>query len=824
MYPWLVCITVFVAVVILFFYRKSLHEGFKGNVFVDQMKFNEKQETYFHDQIEKGIITNDGLELGELNAALKNPDLDLPNSPDKDFRPYLMKDPQSGYTDADKKFCRYARQPRDLPPAVKGSSVACGWWFHPNRRSIGVLGTRKAAVIADGLTPGGTWIWDRAEAQEKEDFKMCKRIRSCDVAVSDRFHGVCGFCARLGYAVPIRSDGSEKYPNSALEETCGENVYTTSAQCNPPKLPDILAEDGTPCGTTGKPSADMSRRIYTKPECDDLNGILSPEGLCVRDDGGSYSVDCRGLNTPVGASSGGESPDSICKPDANGKLTRECLSGLALGVGYSKSGGIVRMILTARAPSENEVLALKLCGNAGVNIDSQLLGGGAIDKDSAIIAYESLYNLITGGSTKMIRSSAELLCTGTEEFDICDYEDNDKGPYQLECLQKAWRQAGCQPAGTGAPNDSTASSFASMTWKAVIGTFTAAYNAMAGKDAKSQDEAMKKCIGVQYDRKEENCYIETPGGYDQGTGQPFCFFATRQEVENYCDTSKDCRGYSFEKGVAGAGSGCIKTGPFTSFQRDPNYTGFTKKTYYQKRADLPSWTDVLDAGQWQVWGGQLNTISVGADGQVWGTNRNNNIYWSTSPAGTWRDEYGTLVQVSTRGNASRMTVGTGTDGSIWHYRTHNVVNVSSGWDRIAENSQWASVGSDGTVWTIGKDHSIWQYNGSGFNNYTRIPGALVMCSVVNRNDVWGVNGNDDAFHWNGSEWTWIPGKIVDIAASEDGSKVVAVTRGGAVFYRRGNEWVHFPGLVSRMAISNNAVVCTQGQVHAPYGIYIMNFS
>jgi len=815
MYPWLVCVTVFVAVIALLYLSKNRKENFEGHVFREQSKFNDRQRTYFHDQIQKGIITNDGLDFDQLNSAMYNPELDLPKSPDRDFRPYLMRDPQSGYTDQDKKFCRGTRQPRDLPPIVKGSSVACGWWFHPTKPSLGVLGTRAAPVIADGIPAGGTWIWDRAEAQEKEDFKACKRITSCDVAVSSRYRGRCAFCARLGYAIPTRSDGSEKYPNSMLEETCGENLYTTSAQCHPPKPPEIIAEDGTPCGTSGKPSNDLSRRIYTKQECDDLNGNHNENGDCYREDGNSYSYDCRGLNMPLSAAGGGEANDGVCKPDANGKLTRQCLAELALGVGYSKSGSIVRMILTGRAPSENDILALKICTNAGLDIDRQVLGGGAIDKDSAIVTFSIIYDLITGGSTKMIRRSAELLCVGTEEFDICDYEDNDKGPYQLECLQKAWRQAGCQPAGTGAPNDSTLSDYASMTWKAVVGTFTAAYNAMASKDVKSQDEAMKQCLGTYYDRKEPDCYVETPGGYDQGTGQARCFTATRDQVEYWCNNDiKDCRGYSFQKGVKGAGFGCIKTGPFVKFVRDPNYTGFTKKSLFQKHSMVPEWTDVLDAGRWQNWGGALKTLSIGADGTVWGTNRGDSIYWASSPGGTWTQEYGGLSQISTRGAASGMTVGVNNNASCFKWLSHN-----GKYEVIGENGMWMSVGTDGTIWRIGTDQSIWQYNGSN-GNYTQIPGALVMCCVVNRNNVWGVNVHDDIYHWNGAEWTWIPGKLTDIAASEDGSKVVGVGQDNAVFYRQDNQWVRFPGWCSRVAISNDAIICTSGNDY----IYTIRFS
>ena len=37
-------------------------------------------------------------------------------------------------------------------------------------------------------------------------------------------------------------------------------------------------------------------RLYTASECNKLNGILYPNGECLRPGGGSFSWDCRGLN------------------------------------------------------------------------------------------------------------------------------------------------------------------------------------------------------------------------------------------------------------------------------------------------------------------------------------------------------------------------------------------------------------------------------------------------------------------------------------------------------------------------------------------------
>ena len=52
----------------------------------------------------------------------------------------------------------------------------------------------------------------------------------------------------------------------------------------------------TPCGTSGKPSPDNNIRLYTKEECDELNGNFAGNGECLKRGGGSWSWECRGLN------------------------------------------------------------------------------------------------------------------------------------------------------------------------------------------------------------------------------------------------------------------------------------------------------------------------------------------------------------------------------------------------------------------------------------------------------------------------------------------------------------------------------------------------
>ena len=51
------------------------------------------------------------------------------------------------------------------------------------------------------------------------------------------------------------------------------------------------------CRRYGRPSSDNSIRLYTKDECEKkLKGVYYPDGQCNKQDGGSWSTDCRALN------------------------------------------------------------------------------------------------------------------------------------------------------------------------------------------------------------------------------------------------------------------------------------------------------------------------------------------------------------------------------------------------------------------------------------------------------------------------------------------------------------------------------------------------
>lgn len=493
-------IIVFICLVVLYFLRNK-SENF--TTVTDNMRDAQERGVYAADKAAKGVWTNPGLSTYGLNEAINQLDPYLATSTDRDYSTFFLPDPENAFTEQDKKFCKGARYPTNLPARVPKSAVGCGWWFHPTEDSVGVLGNSRGPLFTQGLPSGGTYYWNLEVAALREDFKRCKRITNCESINIEGIRGKCGWCDILGRAVPIDSNGNQKYSAEAAEaagETaCGEDVARTVAQCPQPEPPEIATADGKSCGNLGYASSDNSIRLYTENECtNELQGNWYPTGECLRPEGGSYSYDCRMLNQPLALRP--DAPVTTCTPDSRGFLSRECLIQIALSIGFTKKGSIYNMLFTLKGPNENERLALKYLQGAGITVPDAVLGVGNIDKDSAASIYNTIYNTIREGKTEIVRLSAKLLAVGTAEFDPCTYDDDTTGPFQLECAQRAFRTAGCQPAGSDYPNDNTVSELSTKTWAEVNSSFRDLRAKVDSANPGVQDSAMGRCLGYKFAR------------------------------------------------------------------------------------------------------------------------------------------------------------------------------------------------------------------------------------------------------------------------------------------------------------------------------------
>jgi len=720
MIVWLAIVfAIIISLTILMVFSKQKLAGIETfDVFkTSQLAFGDSQYAYYNDRANKEIILNPGIDYHLLPQSIRQANINVPTptSNSKSVMNRFYHDPTNEYSDADKKFCRSAASPAHLPARPNGATVACGWFYvdEPSIPSIGSLGTRDKPLFPETLPSQGEWIWDIPTAIMKESIKRCKQIKNCNVIDVSGLNGKCGFCPNLGYAIPIKPDGTEQYPDVIA---CGTQLIRSSKDCVTP-VQSVTTPEGHECGTLGHPSRDNMLRLYTKGECAkiDSDASLAPSGECIKPGGGSYSYDCRMLNAPMDV-------PNICDPNKDGKLSRECLLSLCKGMGYTVGGAVVRLLSNPLGkPTDMDLLAINVLTNIGVTLPIALVGEGDIDLTSAKDLYYKLILVTRTGTQELYREAGNWLVFGTNNFHPCDIPDATRGPFIDQCIQMEFRKAGCQPAGTQYPK--TPQQFGKYyDYKSsnVKQEFSTLYNDMKDPSGDAQDVAVQQCLGI---------------------------------------------------GVL----------------RDPVASDDWKQNIILK---WDTWTNVP---------GRMKSISVGSDGTVWGIRIDNTIWYSMKIGGSWSSENGQLVQVSARSMNPGMVAGINDANSQFVWNSHN-----GNWSYKGGPVMWASVSADGTRCVIGANQSIRLYKE---DNMTVLPGSLVMCSIVNESNIWGVNSGNEIYKWNGSEWKYIPGSLTDIAASEDGSKVVGVNQWGSIYMYVNNTWLYVPGKnLSRISISNDYVV------------------
>ncbi|WP_437775100.1 tectonin domain-containing protein [Sorangium sp. So ce1097] len=90
-------------------------------------------------------------------------------------------------------------------------------------------------------------------------------------------------------------------------------------------------------------------------------------------------------------------------------------------------------------------------------------------------------------------------------------------------------------------------------------------------------------------------------------------------------------------------------------------------------------------------------------------------------------------------------------------------------------------------------------------------------------DIWGVDGAQKIFHYTGSSWTQIPGALVQVSASSDGT-VWGVNAAGNVYkYTGANSWTQMPGTLVHVAVGINNSSGVWG-VNAAGNVYQYNAS
>jgi hypothetical protein len=174
-------------------------------------------------------------------------------------------------------------------------------------------------------------------------------------------------------------------------------------------------------------------------------------------------------------------------------LNQTCLLELAGKNGFGSRGGLFGLIKARRAgPMAAE--ALRTLSENGVAFPNNVWNGQPVDAATADNAYRTLRNAVrTGGD---VGGAVQFMIDGTNFNPCAGIKSEQSGPFKPECLQRAFRKAGCQAGGSAYPNGRTAvAELANKTWSEVNGMFKKLYDDMKSSDSRTQDMALKNCLG-----------------------------------------------------------------------------------------------------------------------------------------------------------------------------------------------------------------------------------------------------------------------------------------------------------------------------------------
>jgi hypothetical protein len=211
---------------------------------------------------------------------------------------------------------------------------------------------------------------------------------------------------------------------------------------------------------------------------------------------------------PISQGGGGVSQGGgACTPDANGNLSKACLTALAKQAGCTDQGTVVQ----ALQDSTNSTMAnqkvrdiTSVLQSYNFAIPSGILESGQVSVSEALNSYWQMSMQSTGNPNTRIRGATGNLCYG-KPFDACDYDDTDVTKFSLTCIQNLYFKAGCQSKGTDFPTEANLQSFQSQSWGTIKKNLNSLVDKMTNKGAKyspaDQKDALQRCIGTHLRRR-----------------------------------------------------------------------------------------------------------------------------------------------------------------------------------------------------------------------------------------------------------------------------------------------------------------------------------
>ncbi|KAH3743274.1 Tectonin domain [Pelomyxa schiedti] len=234
----------------------------------------------------------------------------------------------------------------------------------------------------------------------------------------------------------------------------------------------------------------------------------------------------------------------------------------------------------------------------------------------------------------------------------------------------------------------------------------------------------------------------------------------------------------------------------------------------------------LTPAEWVPIEGNLKCVESDANGNLWGVNRCDEIYFRRPYSPGWTRVPGGLKQVS-------VAPGAGGGPHVWGVNAHSQVYartgctdmdpMGSGWLHVpAPAMQHVSPDEAGNVW--GCSETDVYFKPSRDPGWVRVGGQLCVLSAGPRFQLWGCNRFDEIYvrtgtsaeNPMGSGWVLVEGKCVWISV---GSRHAVCCNRGFKVYKRlglspatptGTHWDQIPGAMKQVHINQYGLVigCT----------------
>ncbi len=241
-----------------------------------------------------------------------------------------------------------------------------------------------------------------------------------------------------------------------------------------------------------------------------------------------------------------------------------------------------------------------------------------------------------------------------------------------------------------------------------------------------------------------------------------------------------------------------------------------------------------DGTAWQrsdVPGGRgLRSLSLGADGGAMLID-DGGAPWRWEPARrAWQalaaDGAGAIVQVALGPAGKPWFVGA--DGGVLASDLFDAATPAArppalftrllAWQRVRGQADGVSIGADGTVLTLDRDGSLWQWKGK--NNWSMLPGQAARAAVAADGSVWAVLRGGRVAHQVRGFWQEAGFEAADIAAGPRGD-VWALRSDGqlAVLAGGAGQWQLLPDSAGAVAIAAGKdgepwIIDANGEVHS----------